>query len=271
MTKIIKISGEPQEFSDHKLYLNLQKIGLTDFQIEQITAKISPPTSTKQLRANVAAIMTEVLPSEEAILMKARYLLKEAIYALGPDGFYFEQLVGRLFENQDFETEVGTMQKGKCVEHEVDVYAHKPGEYHFVECKFHNKEGTRSDLVDVLYTNARFDDLHDAHIADEPHADFGWLATNTKLTHTALKYSECQGLKILSLTKPEGTSITDQIFTKGLYPVTSLESIKDVHRQLLADGYITIQDLSEAIAANRSPLDQEKTLLAQTEIATLQG
>ncbi len=272
MSQIIKISGELEEFSEQKLYHYLLKIGLDDSQAGQIVRKVERPDSTVALRAKVADIIPRVAGIDLGTLMRARYLLKEAIYALGPAGFYFEQLIGKLFEFDGFQTEVGVLMKGRCVEHEVDVHATKPGEYHFVECKFHNKEGTRSDLVDVLYTKARFDDLHEAHDIDEPHQDFGWFATNTKLTNHALQYVECQGIKVFSLTKPVGErqSITDKIFQSKLYPITSLQTVKPHQDSLLAQGYITILDLAAAISASQISLESAEIATIQAEIAALQ-
>ena len=42
---------------------------------------------------------------------------------LGPSGFPFEKLVGKILEQEGFETRVGVIVQGNCVQHEVDVIA----------------------------------------------------------------------------------------------------------------------------------------------------
>ena len=58
-------------------------------------------------------------------LSASRYKLKKALMQLGPSGFLFEKLVGKIMEQEGFKTNVGVIVQGNCVQHEVDVIAQK--------------------------------------------------------------------------------------------------------------------------------------------------
>ena len=66
-----------------------------------------------------------------------------------------------------------------------------------VECKFHNKQQYYSDLKTSLYVKARFDDINAQKSGSEKFTTC-LLATNTKFTRNAIRYSECAGIKLLS-------------------------------------------------------------------------
>lgn len=255
--QIKKATGEWQDFAPAKLenYLIRLDIPQADRVVEQVEKSLynGKINSTIELRQMVGQILNQ-LPSKGQ-LHRAKYLLKDAIYALGPSGYNFEKFVAKLFIKQGYTVEVGKFISGKCVQHEVDVTAIKANEINFIECKFHNKEGTRSPLTTALYVDARFNDIDQSAI--------GWLATNTKLTNHALKYAKCAERKIFSLTKPEGNSITDLVIRHHVFPVTSLNSVKDYHQQFLAEDIITIRDLQRA-------LETKQTIIADTDISNLQ-
>lgn len=55
----------------------------------------------------------------------SKYKLKKALMQLGPSGFPFEKLVGKIMEQEGFKTNVGVIVQGNCVQYEVDVIAQK--------------------------------------------------------------------------------------------------------------------------------------------------
>jgi hypothetical protein len=150
--------------------------------------------------------------------------------------------VGRLFQAAGYKVATSAIEQGKCVEHEVDVVATKDNEYNYVECKFHNREGIRSDVVVTMYTFARFDDIHNNHL-EHPHDDIGWLATNTKLTSQALKYIECKGMKLLSVEQPEGNNIMDKVIKQGLFPISSAAVLEPYVKELIQAELVLLQDV----------------------------
>src|SRR5690606_33448753 len=54
-----------------------------------------------------------------------RYSLKKALRDLGPEGFYFEKWIGKLFANAGYQTITGKTVQGHAVTHEIDVIATK--------------------------------------------------------------------------------------------------------------------------------------------------
>jgi hypothetical protein len=249
--QIHKASGFIENYHPDKLQKYLRKINLPEdylnallVELEQYTYRLGAAEMTShQLRHWVA---TALLRLPQGQMWQARYLLKEAVYKLGPEGHYFEQFVGRIFTEEGYDVKVGTIMQGKCVTHEVDVYARKDNHQHYMECKFHNKEGIRSDIVTALYSHARFRDLHNGNHIGTHVVESGWLATNTKLTDQALDYSRCVNMQVLSLTLPNDDNITHKVFAHQLYPVTSISSFTDQQQHmLLAEGVILAREFLE--------------------------
>ena len=150
----------------------------------------------------------------------ARYSLKRAIMDLGPSGYPFEEFVGRLLEAESFDVEVGVILNGKCVQHEVDVYAHDEGRVFLVECKYHSSGTRKSDVKTALYFHSRFNDLKDRMQPLHTGKVFtGILATNTRFTTDASDYGTCSGLKLISWDRPSGESLKDRVSRSGLHPI----------------------------------------------------
>jgi hypothetical protein len=294
--EILKASGNLQDFSQGKLTSNLRRVGLREEDIDRVIISLNGHISqagdrhlsTKDLRHLVAETLLN-FGEGDGVKWRARYLLKEALYAMGPGGHNFEEYVGRLFAVDGFEVAVATILQGKCVTHEVDVYAKKEGQYNFVECKFHNDEGTRTEVTVAMYTHARFRDLHNGHesghshpprpdhdhnadhAANKGHVDVGWLATNTKLTEQALDYARCANIQVLSLYLPEHNSITDRVFSRGLFPITSLSPLKSFAGELIPAGFVLARDVErlELDQAQSLGISQEQLMAAKLEAAAL--
>lgn len=242
--QIRKASGDLEPFNPDKIkrFLNMIKVPQADQHrvVSNILSDCHSGMSTLDLMHKVAAELKQI---ENGVVFHARYTLKEAIRNMGPKGHNFERYIGRLFEQRGFKVEVGEIQQGKCVTHEIDVAAKDEQEYHLVECKFHNSEGTRSDVTVAMYSYARFEDVHAASKKDR--AEYGWLASNTKLTYQALDFAKCNGLKVLNLYFPKGNAIFDRVLKENLFPITVLEELEERHQHLLQNGFVIIQDLLE--------------------------
>lgn len=250
--KIIKASGSRESFKKQKLYQSMRRVGvapgLAEDVLEQVTKKVRPEMATGKILEETRRCLLKEDP-----VLAARYNLKRALMLLGPTGFPFEKYVAAILREYGFTTRVGEQVSGFCVNHEIDVIAEK-GEKHFmIECKYHNRRGRRSDTKVALYTFARFLDVKRAWQEREeregrrekgpgPGALKGgshlfhqaWLVTNTRCTSEAIRYAQCQGLKIVSWRYPKKGGLEDLIERKGLYPLTILPRLSREARERLA-------------------------------------
>ncbi len=151
---------------------------------------------------------------------------------LGPEGFPFEKFVSKVFNFWGYETKTDQTVLGTCISHEVDVIAWNKEKLIFVEAKFHNEFGLKSDSKVALYIEARREDLSRTDF------DFGgtkrkmnefWLVTNTKFTDQAITYGECKGLKMLGWNYPNSSSLHEIIEKNALHPITCITGLS--HQQ----------------------------------------
>lgn len=269
-----KAGGEWQYFSSDKLFKFLKNVGLNsseiDFVLKELIRTLGKDVNTQEITASVEAILKQ-LPRGERFA--AIYTLKDAIRRMGPDGHNFEKFVGRLFAQKGYKVSVSTFIKGECVEHEVDVTATNDQEINLVECKFHNTEGRRSDVVVAMYTHARFMDIQNADNRD-PRPVVGWLATNTKLTIEALKYIRCKGMHLLSIENPHNDNITTKVRDLNLFPISVIADLQIYITALMDADYVLLSDLLELknedalelgipIALVNSVKNQAKAILQQ--------
>lgn len=238
-----KAGGEWQYFSSDKLFKFLKNVGLSngeaDFVLSELVRLLGKDIHSKEITASVEAIVKQ-LPRGERYA--AIYTLKDALRRMGPDGHNFERFIGRLFEQKQYKVNVSQFIRGECVEHEVDVVASNNQEINLVECKFHNSEGKRSDVVVAMYTHARFIDIENADRRDKRKV-IGWLATNTKLTLEALKYVRCKGMHLLSVENPFDDNITTKVRDLGLFPISSIDMLEPYIPMLMNSEYVLLEDL----------------------------
>lgn len=178
----------------------------------------------------------------------ARYSLRRALFELGPTGHPFEDFVAELFKKEGWEVEWRKLVPGKCVPHEVDIYAKKDGKYLAAELKYHNDPGYKTDVKVALYVKARFDDIWqcDPSKASVCPVDSGYLITNTKFTDMAIKYARCSGLNLIGWTYPSEGNLYDRVIGSGLYPVTALTTLRKAEKRLLMDDGIVTTELLKA-------------------------
>ena len=190
--------------------------------------------------------------------MAGRYRLKNAIMELGPTGYPFEIFVGKILETMGYQVETGVIVQGKCIQHEVDVVAKRPGEMIMIECKFHSGNQTKSGVQVPLYIQSRYLDVKSAW--EEKYGKNihyrGGVVTNTRFSDDAIKYANCAGLLIISWDYPEETGLKYFIDRTGLHPVTSLISLTKKEKQYLLEKGIVLC----------SELEQNKDILRQMGI-----
>jgi len=203
--------------------------------MKQIEASLYPGISTKEIYKKAFSLLRK-----EHRASAAKYKLRNAILELGPSGFPFERYVSHLMEADGYQTEVGIIVEGNCVNHEVDVIATKENQINYLECKFHNKSTFTCNVKTPLYINSRFLDLENKrksidHQADKNYAF--WIVTNTKFTSEATIYANCAGIQLLSWNYPPKNGVRERIDRAGIHPITCLTTMtkKEKHNLLNND------------------------------------
>ena len=241
MVNVIKADGALEPFSEEKLLSSVKRAGIPESLQNQVLDHVKKNLYEKIPTSEVYKHIEEYFGTSKEYSSKTRYSLKRGIMELGPTGFPFEVYISEVLKREGFSTEVGIVLVGKCVSHEVDVVAKKGSEKIMVECKFHNSPGIRSDLHVSLYTKARFEDLKQKH--SFTHA---MLVTNTKITSDALSYANCEEVKVLSWSYPEGGSLRELVDKHKLYPVTQLPFLSFSQKQeLLNNNVVLIKQICE--------------------------
>lgn len=249
--EIIKADGTVEPFDGTKLEDSLMRSGASQATAERIRHTI-------QLSMGATAKSNEIYRRAFQMLRQhsrpsaARYSLRRALFELGPTGHPFEDYVAELFRAEGWTVEDRKIIPGKCVSHEVDVYATRGNERIGAELKYHNDPGFKTDVKIALYVKSRFDDIWQCDpLMQTCTIDRGFLITNTKFTRDAIQYATCAGLGLLGWTYPSEGNLYDRIVATGLYPVTALTLLKKAEKRLLIDqGIVTCAQ----IRANRDLL-----------------
>ena len=232
--QITKASGDKDIFSVEKVKASLRKSGADEEVINHIIKNLEDELydgiSTKEIYNRAFNLLKKKNRS-----FASRYMLKKAIYELGPTGFPFEKFIAAILKNSGFKVEVGKILQGNCVTHELDVIAIKDKVKNLIECKFHTEPGKACNVKIPLYIHSRFRDIQ--NYLDKKHpgtpAFKGWVATNTRFTEDAKKYGKCVGLNLLSWDLPKGNALKDRIDHTGLYPITVSTLLSSREKQFL--------------------------------------
>ena len=238
--QIKKESGEYQEFNRIKFINSLRKSGLDQKMADHILKELGPRLKTG-LTTKRLYRMAHRLIKKNSQKAASRYALPRALLALGPDGFNFERFVAEIMSKLGYQVKVGTVLKGRCITHEVDVIATKPGHTVLMECKFHNDLGYKEDVKTALYVDARRMDLKAN--SDNQFDEF-WLVTNSKFTTDAQTYAVCSGLKPVSPHGANGFSLYDLVVKADAHPIGCLSQLKKNDQSLLVNnGILFVKDL----------------------------
>lgn len=222
---IAKADGTKEPFNPEKLVGSLIRAGAEHGVARDISqaieAELYPEITTQEIYRHAFSKLREARRGAAA-----RYSLKRALLEFGPSGFPFEVYLSELFRAEGAKTQVGQMVQGACVEHEVDVVVHKDGVTTYVEAKFHNGAGFKTDLKTALYVKARLDDLLAYRKQKGIHEPMrGLIVTNTKFTGMASQYAACAGVELLGWEEPIKGSLQERIEAVGLYPITALTTL----------------------------------------------
>lgn len=268
-----KSSGQKERFSKAKLERSLKFAGAKPGQAHQaadyVGKHLKPRFTTLDIHNAALTYLNKVNPA-----VASRYNLKQALFRLGPSGYPFEKYMARVLEAYGYEAAVGPIVRGKCVEHEVDILAHKGQEHAIVECKFHNSFANYTDVKVALYMYARFLDLKDRPVRTrQAEKDVIWIITNTRFTREAIRYARCMGVRLTAWKYPGKQSLEHLIEDKGIYPVTVFPSLKKhaveslvregvvLAQQVLELSYPQLQKLAQTSPRQAARLKKEAELL----------
>jgi hypothetical protein len=246
---IIKADGTRVQYDPEKLLTALHNSGADRNQSLEIVRRVEQKLYDGIPSRKIYQLAYSLLRQKKAHRVAGRYRLKKAIFELGPSGYPFEHFVGKLFESFGYQVKTGQHIRGKCVEHEVDVVAIKPGEQVIVECKFHSDYRARTNVQVPLYINSRFKDIKEKWAEENRFSDMnvkGFVVTNARFTKDAIAYAECAGLGLISWDYPKDSSLKYFTDKAGLHPLTALHTLnKGQKRELLGEGIVLCRELTK--------------------------
>ena len=264
MIKIIKQSGELEDFDPEKLRSSLLRSKATEELAEEIILHIQ-----KELREGMG---TDQIYKHAFFLLDRKskpvalsYSLRRAVLSLGPSGFPFEKYIAEILKEKGYTTLTDQIVRGKCAEHEIDVIAYNQNKLIAIEAKFHNSLGVKSDLKTALYVKARSLDLANIeyNYGGKRKFDESWLMTNTKFSSSAINYGKCVGLNLISWNYPGEGNLQDIIEDSGLHPITCLQSLSNTQKtEILSAGTVLCKSLKpdssilQSLRLNKEKLEE---------------
>jgi len=264
---IVKHSGDSVPFDVEKLINSLRRAKANEELIQQIVTRIQSDiyegiTTKKiyQMAFNMLKVKSRVSAS--------KYKLKKALMELGPSGFPFEKLVGKIMEQEGFEVKGGVIVQGNCVQHEVDVIALKDNNHYMIECKYHSDQGRFCNVKTPLYIHSRFLDVEKQWARQKGHETKlhkGGVYTNTRFSTDAVQYGKCIGLLMTSWDYPKENGLKNRIDKSGLHPLTTLTTLTKAEKTKLLDtGIVLCKELHEnpyLLEQIRIPKSRHKKIL----------
>jgi len=245
---IKKYSGEYEAFDVNKLINSLRRSRADEDIIQDIARKVQEQIEEGMTTKKIYQLAFKMLKRKSRV-SASKYKLKKALMELGPTGFPFEKLVGKLLAHEGFDTEVDVIVQGNCVQHEIDVIAQKDNNHYMIECKYHSDQGRYCNVRIPLYINSRFLDVEKQWERQKGHGSKlhkGGLYTNTRFTSDALQYGTCVGLLLTSWNYPQGDGLKDRIDKAGLHPLTALTTLTKAEKSKLLDkGIVLCKELHE--------------------------
>lgn len=269
---IKKISGDLEPFSIQKLSKSLQNSGASREEIKKIVDAIQPELYDG-ISSNLIYRKAFRILKKYNRICASKYSLKRTIFDLGPTGFPFERLVSALLRQKGYKTKIGEILQGECITHEIDVLAEKDGNTYAIECKFHQNPTNVNNVKTPLYINSRFIDVQKIwnNSGKKTHLKQGWLITNTRFTKDAIDYGKCVDLTLLSWDYPKNNGIKYNIDKYGLYPITTLTTLKKKEKiQLIEKGIVLVTELSKnPESLNQLTISEKQKTLVLSEVRKL--
>jgi hypothetical protein len=245
---VLKASGEYEPYDEKKVRTSLRRAGAEEDIINKIIETLEPKLydriKTREIYDHIFLMLQKFRN-----IVAAKYQLKNAVMQLGPSGYPFEKFMAGILAETGYDVEVGRIIMGRCVQHEIDITALKKDEIAMIECKFHNRPGTKLDVAVMLGAYARFLDVKQTTFnfkGQQKHFNIGWAITNTKITTEVVKYADCVGMKIMSWDYPHDFCLRVLVEKTNLHPITVLTTLDlKTKRLLLNNGVIFCRDFSK--------------------------
>jgi hypothetical protein len=243
LVTVIKVNGEKEPFSFKKVYNSALRVGAPESAAKDIAKKIEGEVYQGMKTSEIFRKVRQELKKEN-LPAAIRFNLKEGIKKLGPAGFVFEKYIREILINYGFNVEIAQIISGRCVNHEVDFLAVKEGNIYIGECKYRNNQGDKVDLNVCLKGFAVLEDVKaTSRFRGYNTANF-LVVTNSKFTNQAIKYSNCQGIKLIGWRYPEDQGLEYMIDRKKLYPITILPSLKGYLLSVFCkEGFMLAEDV----------------------------
>jgi len=240
-TLITKFDGTTEPYNEEKIRNSATRVGVSESLQEEMLKSIRDRLYDSISTREIFSMIKEFLHNSGSSHLALKYNLKLALAQLGPSGYPFEKYIALLLAEQGYHTITNQIIMGSCVSHEVDVLATKDHITYFIEAKFHKNHGQRTDVRVTLYIKSRYEDLKSNWKNGESKP---WIITNTRFSTDAIKYAECQNIRLTSWAYPKGCGIADMIETTGLHPITILDNLSDEDKtRLVTSGIVTCRQL----------------------------
>ncbi|MCC2598127.1 ATP cone domain-containing protein [Sphingobacterium sp. FBM7-1] len=269
--QVKKHSGELVPFEPKKLRHSLSKSEASEEEVDKVFERIQPRLYNGITTRELYELAFDLLKNHRDSYA-ARYSLKKALRDLGPEGFYFEKWIGKLFANAGYQTITGKTVQGHAVTHEIDVIATKNEMMLAIECKFRNDVDAKISVTTPMYFISRVKDIKGLSFSFfETPQEFtdGWLVTNAYLTSDSIRFGEYYNLNMLAWDYPPQNNIKNQVDNLALYPVTCLTNLNGMEKStLLKNGCILVKDLvenPEYLAYIQTAKHQKKRVLIEAQ------
>lgn len=244
--RIKKYSGELVDFNPDSLRHSLSRSGANEDEVNkvfnQIGHQLYDGISTRELYELAFEHLKNVRN-----YFAARYSLKKALRDLGPEGFYFEKWVARIYQEEGYKSVTGQTIQGHAVTHEIDVIAVKGSKMLAIECKFRNDIDAKISVTTPMYFMSRVKDITGrtyTFFEKTLEVSEGWLVTNAYFTLDSIKFGKYHKMNLLSWDYPKENSLKVKVDNNGEYPITCLTSLSDKDKQqLLKTECILVKDI----------------------------
>lgn len=240
-TLVTKIDGTTEPYNEEKIRTSATRVGVPEGIQTEMLMSIRDRLYDGIKTNEIFQMIKEFLREANSPHLAMKYNLKSALAELGPSGYPFEKYIALLLKEVGYQTKTNQIIEGGCIAHEVDVLAVKDNLTYFIEAKFHKSPSQRTDVRVALYIKARYDDLSNAWKSGKTRA---WIVTNTRFSTDAIKYSECQNIRLMSWGYPKGEGIMDLIEHTGLHPITIMDQLGNADKmRLLEAGVVSCRQL----------------------------
>lgn len=263
MKQVTKRTGTIEGFDQKKLFNSIINAGGNENLARQVTEIVAESIRADQTNTDRIFSITRRYLMEADPGIAALYALDRGLSLLGPAGFIFEQYVAALFREMNYDVDTNLYAKGEAVEHEVDVVARKGNMTFIVEAKYRNDFHIKTHIDQVMYADARLEDVRRRALADgDTREYYMWVITNTRFTDHSESYVTKRDLQLMGWDYPRFINLKKIAHEKKLYPVTVLPSVtKSFLKQCAQKQMILAKDI---YPMNVEEIQKEFDISAQT-------